>query len=281
MSVVFKILIILGIIILVVVFAILILLLIPFKYEFNSNYQNKGLNVSFKYFIISIFAHLKLATPVEYNLKILNKVLFDSSKKKSTENNEKKSYDLEKKNNSIAETDFIKDKELEKNIKDSDKIIKDLFVSAKKYESEDAEKENSEIKVDKDNVNKTSLVKEKEDKVNVLLDKIDGLIPHDMVYVLKKIYAEVKVLLKKILPRNYNVNIKYGVNDPFIYGISYAIFAPILGMSGEKVNLTPSFGQGEFNSKIDASRRVSLFIFVKPLLKLISDNKFRKIVFKK
>ena len=89
------------------------------------------------------------------------------------------------------------------------------------------------------------------------------------------------LLPKSILPKKYELNIKYGISDPYTYGISYAILAPLTGILDENLKVDPTFGKNNFESELNASKRVPLYKIIEPALKLLLDKKFRSIVFNK
>ena len=282
MTIILKILSVLLIIILVILLLVLILILFPFKYVFVSTYKGRELVIDLKYIIFNFNFYFKIPSSIKCKLLIFNKNLFENRKTKNdTSENEikkaKKSKDkIAKKEHSDATV--ANDKNIKNNIEDSDKIIKDLFVSAKKYEKIDRT-----TKVENENENANAISKETKsaDKVGTLLDKLKSFIPYDTLYVIRKIYEEIQLLPKKILPKKSDVKVNYGIRDPYIYGISYAILAPFIGISDEKLLLKPNFGKNGFSSELTASKRVPLVIFIKPIVKLFFDKKFMKIVLDK
>ena len=102
-----------------------------------------------------------------------------------------------------------------------------------------------------------------------------------MKYVLKKVSDEVFKLIKKLSPTDVDVDISYGSSDPYMVGISYAILAPLISITGGDINARPEFGTDEIKAKLELARRVPLITIVIPVLRLLLDKKFRNIVLNK
>ena len=292
MQILSKILIVIAVLIIVLLLIILILILIPFRYNIEIVYDNRKLNVDAKYIIFKVAGYINFKFPVEYEVKLWNKTLVDSNKNKE-----------EKEEDSISDTDFIKDKNLEKDIDTSDKVIKDLFISAKKQEEIVSNEENNlstdDRKIDieekdkkvadsKENKKSVRITKREREKVktnNELINRLFKLIERFMgeekSYVIELITNKVILLINKIKPKNMKTEISYGFDDAYNTGILSAIFAPIASITKGKFNLFPNFKQNGFKAETKITGSIIILSIVKAAIEILLDKKFRIIVFSK
>ena len=293
MQILSKILIVLAVLILILIVIILILILIPFRYNIEIVYDSNKLNIDAKYIIFKVAGYINFKFPVEYEVKLWNKILVDSNKSKEEEKEEE----------SISDTDFIKDKNLEKDIDTSDKVIKDLFISAKKQEEVISNEENNlsadDRKIDieekekkvadsKENKKSVSITKREREKVktnNELINRLFKLIERFMgeekSYVIELITNKVILLINKIKPKNIKTEISYGFDDAYNTGILSAIFAPIASITKGKFNLFPNFKQNGFKAETKITGSIIILSIVKAAIEILLDKKFRIIVFSK
>lgn len=270
MNIFLKILCIIAIILIVIIVLFFLLLLIPFPYFLSVNYDERKIDLKFRYLVINIFGFIDFSKPIKYRLQMLKKVLFDSEvrsekKEKKTDSKDKK-INQEINSTSISDTDFIKDKNLTKEISDTKAAAKDLLLAAKKYEkSMDKVESKKSLKASFDN----------------LLSKLKNLIPYDMIYVIKKISDEVLNIIDIIKPRNYSFDITYGLGDPYMTGIAYSFLAPFMAVTDGKLDANLDFKDTNFKSDLRIRGNIILFRFVFIAIRLILDKRFRSIVFNK
>lgn len=281
MSIVIKILSIVGIVILVIIVILILLLIVPFCYFISVSYNNSEISFDFKYFIITFNAFIALKSKIKYYLKIFGVTVFDSDNDKKDKdkslNKKKIKSDKSIANEanvirSLSDTDFMNDKSINEKVRASREEAKKLLKSAKKFEKEQLEK-----------MVKSSTIESKrlEKKVDSFIEGLTNIIPPDMKYVLKKTSTEVFKLIKKLAPIDVNVDISYGSSDPYMMGVSYAVLAPLISITGGDINAKPKFGSEEIKADVKLARNVPLITIAIPVVRLILDKKFRNIVFAK
>ncbi|MBO4667486.1 MAG: hypothetical protein J5666_05100 [Bacilli bacterium] len=270
MSIFLKILSIVLIVILIIIILLALLLILPFKYLISLSYSDKEFTFDFKYSVVSFNTLITLKPPIKYYLKIFGITIFDSENKK--EGKTKKEKVDKKEARRISDTDFLRDKSISEDLRASDKDARELLNSAKKFEKAQLEEIIRSGDIDKQGVKQ---------KVDSFIDKLHNIIPPDMKYVLKKVSDEVFKLIKKLSPTDVDVDISYGSSDPYMVGISYAILAPLISITGGDINARPEFGTDEIKAKLELARRVPLITIVIPVLRLLLDKKFRNIVLNK
>lgn len=259
------ILIVLGIIIAIILVIILVLLFYPFEYVMDLSFANdEKLDLKLKYIIFKIKGFLIYKPEVSYEFKLWNKVLATSDKEEEEEEVDE--------SESIEETDFIENKNLDSEISDSKSVIKDLFRSAKALEK----KKVDEIKETK----KLDLTKQKE-KAYSAIDKFKGIFKSDEIYVIKLVAGEAIDAIKAISPDKVNAKIKYGSSDPYVTGVLFSIAAPIYSIIGDDLNLKLNEDKDYIEAKMKLVGHPRLYKLVGAILRLLLNKKFRKVVFKK
>lgn len=266
MSIGLKILFIVGIIILVIAVLLIFLLVVPFRYIINLSYGDDEISFDFKYSVITFNAFVAFKSNVKYYLKILGMTIFDSDSKKKENGKDK---NVQKK---FVDTEFMRDKSINEEMRASNEDAHELLKSAKKFEKKQLEDVIKSGAIEKD---------EYKSKVDSFIDRLHNIIPSDMKYVLKKVSDEVFKLLKKLAPADVDIDVSYGSNDPYMVGLSYAIFAPLISITGSDISATPKFGSDEISVYIELVRRVPLITIVIPVVRLLIDKRFRNIVFSK
>ena len=284
MNIGLKILLIVGIVLLVVIILIVLLFIAPFKYLISLSYGDNEISFDFKYSVVTFNAFIAFKSKVKYYLKILGITLFDSEDKKKDTG---KGKGADKKKNKkakadtnetltttkrLTDTDFMRDKSIDEEVRASNEDAKELLKSAKKFEKKQLE----EIIKSGDIGNKGLKT-----KIDSFIDGLQNIIPPDMKYVLKKVSDEVFKLLKKLSPSDVDVDISYGSSDPYMLGIGFAVLAPLISLTGGDINAKPKFGSDEVSAHIRLARRVSIITIVIPVVRLLLDKKFRSIVFSK
>ncbi|MBR3288278.1 MAG: hypothetical protein IKI71_00760 [Lachnospiraceae bacterium] len=247
-------------IILAVLLIVFLLLIIPFKYTlklYNENDELYGLD--FNYIVVNLKGELRFKPKFLLKMTIFNKTIVDTSVKKE-----------KKKKDSIEDTDFIKNKGLEKEISAGSKEIKKLFLSAKK----------SELRIKKEN--KEALTKkEKREKIkasNSIIDSFKKLLPSDLIYVIKRFVAEGICVLEKIKPNTCEIDFKYGEKDPYKKGLMLAVMSPLYAMMGDKLKINQNSKKGDYY-KVTYTRRPVLITLLGPIIRLLLDSKVRKFIF--
>lgn len=271
MGIVIKILSMLLIIILVLLIIILVIFLYPFKYILDIRYDDKALKLSFKYFLISFLLKIEFNVPIEYRLKILSKTIFAGKKdidamkkidKKSGEAIIETKIDSESKD--IISNEVLVKETKGNTLKENDNVVKDLFVSAKKAENRQG--------IDSDSEKKS---------IESTIEKIKDFIPEDLTYIISLILDNISLILRRVRPREYKVDLSYGIRDPYIMGLTCAIVTPLKALSDSNMNIEPHFMEDSFTGHICAKSRVSAFLAIKPVLNILLDKKFRAVAFKK
>ena len=277
MNIGIKILLIVGIIILVIIVLLVLLIIVPFRYLISFSYIDNELSFNFKYSIVTFNTLIAFKSKIKYYLKIFGRTIFDSDDKKK-EGKEKKSKKAKAAVNKtsivkgVADTDFMRDKSIDEEVRASNEDAKELLKSAKKFEKKQLE----EI-IKAGDIEKKGL----KSKIDSFIDGLKNIIPPDMKYVLKKVSDEIFKLLKKLAPTDVDVDISYGSSDPYVVGLSYAVLAPLISITDGDINAKPKFGTGEIGAHIELARRVPLITIVIPVVRLLLDKKFRNIVLSK
>lgn len=279
------ILIILAVIIAIVLVIILVILLVPFEYLLDINYiEDNRVDINLKYIIFKLKGFLVFNPETSYELKLWNKILLSSE-----------DDDEEDDEDSIEDTDFIETEDLSEEVKESKATIKDLFVSAKRLEEkkrkEEIEEDDDDDEIDDDldeddiedteiEVTDKSLEKTKE-KTFGIIDKFKNIFKGDEFYVIKKTANEAIGALSILKPDKINVDVKYGNKDPYAMGLLFSIAAPIYSFLGKKLKLKQNKSSNLTEGHIDITGHPQLYKLLAPILRLLLDKKFRKVVFKK
>lgn len=256
MNILHNILIVLLIILAIALLIVIILLVYPFKYKLDLTYKDeRGLELDLKYIVFKVRGFVSYKHKFDYKLKLWNKTLVENKPKK-----------LEKKKNSIADTGFINDRDIENEITESKKDIKRLFLSSKRLEKANAEK------------NKILSIKDKEQKskkAESIIDKLSNIIPKDKIYAIKRVVKEGIYALNVIKPNKCKVSLGYANEDPFVTGLMSVALAPIYGIIGNKLKIKPKFSDDVRSGSIILEGRPFLIKLVKPILSLMFDKRFR------
>lgn len=278
MNIGFKILFIVGLIILIIIIILVLLFIVPFRYLIKLLYVDNELSFDFKYSVVTFNAFISFKSKLKYYLKILGITIFDSDSAKETDNKKKTKKDKAIVKNttvtqSLNDTDFLKDKSINEDLRASREDARELLKTAKRFEKEELK----ELIKSGGNVEKIDF----KTKIDSFIDGLQNIIPPEMKYVLKKVSDEVFKLLKKLAPSDVDIDISYGSSDPYMLGLSYAVLAPVISLTGGDVNVKPKFGRDEISAKVELARRVPLITIVIPVVRLLLDKKFRNIVFSK
>ena len=274
------ILIVLLIIIVVLIAIILLLLFIPFKYNLNIIYKNEErIELNLKFIIFRISGYFAYSPNVDFELKLWNKVLLKKNNGKEEE----------VENNSIGDTNFIENKNLLDDVKESKKAIKDLFVSAKKlnakqqseYEKEQEELENRIGEVIDDDTDKEVINIKKElqkEKAFNFIDKFKNILDNDIIYVIKRVVNEGINVLSIIKPKKYKVTIKKGTKDPYAMGMTLAMAAPLYAILGDNLKVVKNSESEYTSSIVNMIGYPRLYKLIPPIISLYKDKRFMKIV---
>ena len=274
------ILIVLLIIIVVLIAIILLLLFIPFKYNLNIIYKNEErIELNLKFIIFRISGYLAYSPNVDFELKLWNKVLLKKNNGKEDET----------KNNSVGDTDFIENKNLLDDVKESKKAIKELFVSAKKLnakQQDDYKKEQEELGNDIDEVHadvfdKKVINSEKEaqkKKAFDFIDKFKNILDNDIIYVIKRVVNEGINVLSIIKPKMCKVTIKKGTKDPYAMGITLAMAAPLYAILGDNLKVVKNSESEYTSSSVNMIGYPRLYKLIPPIISLYKDKRFMKIL---
>ena len=251
-----RILFVILIIILVLILILLVLLLYPFKYKLLLTYdKDSTVKLNIKYIIFRLKGFLSFKPKLKYELKLWRNYLLNSE-------NDKKE---KKKDNSIAKTDFIENKDIENEIVESKDTVKKLFKSAK----------NLEKKID----NKESYTKEEIENCvsesNNFFDRFKNIIPSKKISAIKKIVNEVLYSLNVIKPNYCKINIKYESTDPYTVGTVCAIAAPFYAILGDGISLKTSVKKDNIGGNILICGRPMLVRLIKPIFKIIFDKEIK------
>lgn len=253
---------ILLIILLIAILILFLLLIIPFKYTLLLIDKNdKCYTIDFRYLFIKFKAELNFDPKFRLLVTLFNKKLVDTSVKKEKE-----------KRKSISDTDFIKNKDIEKEVASGKMEVKKLFSSAKNYEKK-------YISI-KDNKLSDEEKKDKMDSFDKAIDKFKSLIPTDFMYVIKRFVAEGISVLEKIKPTKCKIDISYDGSDAYRKGMIMAFAAPLYSFLGDDIRLRFD-NQDENIYKITFIGRPVLITLFGPILSLLFDKKVRSFIFKK
>ena len=264
----------------VLIAIILLLLFIPFKYNLNIIYKNEErIELNLKFIIFRISGYFAYSPNVDFELKLWNKVLLKKNNGKEEE----------VENNSIGDTNFIENKNLLDDVKESKKAIKDLFVSAKKlnakqqseYEKEQEELENRIGEVIDDDTDKEVINIKKElqkEKAFNFIDKFKNILDNDIIYVIKRVVNEGINVLSIIKPKKYKVTIKKGTKDPYAMGMTLAMAAPLYAILGDNLKVVKNSESEYTSSIVNMIGYPRLYKLIPPIISLYKNKRFMKIV---
>lgn len=273
------ILIIILIIIAIILAIIILILIIPFKYNFIFTYKNENrIDINLKYMIFKLNGFFSYKPKIDYEFKLCNKTIIkkdDDAKKKNDENGK-----------SIADTDFIENKNLEKDIKESKNAIKDLLIDAKKLENKKVEEYKKDLVIsEKKQSDESELINNKEtndEKKNRVFEKVDkfkNLIDKDSIRIIKKVFGEVINILAIFKPQKNKVNIKYGDRDPYIMGMTLAFAAPLYTFMGDDLSIMKNSNSEFTEGSIIMIGYPKLYKLIIPTLRLLKDKEIRDVIF--
>ena len=117
-----------------------------------------------------------------------------------------------------------------------------------------------------------------EQKINDLKAIINDEENKELVRLIKK---ELKELIKEITPVKYDVNVRYGCEEPYMTGRILGVLAVIYGITGVQFNITPEFEQKVLEGDIYMKGRVRIYRLLLIALRIYKNNRFRKLVFNK
>lgn len=117
-----------------------------------------------------------------------------------------------------------------------------------------------------------------EQKINDLKAIINDEENKELVRLIKK---ELKELIKEITPVKYDVNVRYGCEEPYMTGRILGVLAVIYGITGVQFNITPEFEQKVLEGDIYMKGRVRIYRLLLIALRMYKNNRFRKLVFNK
>ena len=125
-------------------------------------------------------------------------------------------------------------------------------------------------------VNKSKETKEKAmAKYNEIRDMLTDPENQEMA---RFLFAQLKALLKRIKPKKYSVNIRYGFEDAEITGWVAVRAAVIYGFLGMDVNIIPDFDNSIFEGDVYMKGRVTLLSIGIIALKVYRNKRFRQLV---
>lgn len=100
----------------------------------------------------------------------------------------------------------------------------------------------------------------------------------ELVRLIKK---ELKELIREITPVKYDINVRYGCEEPYMTGRILGVIAVIYGITGVQFNITPEFEQKVLEGDIYMKGRVRIYRLLLIALRVYKNNRFRKLVFNK
>lgn len=115
-------------------------------------------------------------------------------------------------------------------------------------------------------------------KINDLKVIINDEENKELVRLIKK---ELKELIREITPVKYDVNVRYGCEEPYMTGRILGVIAVIYGITGVRFNITPEFEQKVLEGDIYMKGRVRIYRLLLIALRVYKNNRFRKLVFNK
>ncbi len=115
-------------------------------------------------------------------------------------------------------------------------------------------------------------------KINDLKAIINDEENKELVRLIKK---ELKELIKEITPVKYDVNVRYGCEEPYMTGRILGVLAVIYGVTGVQFNITPEFEQKVLEGDIYMKGRVRIYRLLLIALRIYKNNRFRQLVFNK
>lgn len=250
-------------IVLIALILLILLLIIPFPYKLDIiNDNNENFSMLLKYLVFKLNINLDFKPKFLFKILFQNKVIVDTSKKKERP-----------KKNSIGDTEFIKNKEINEELEVSKNEIKKLFLSSKKS---NLKTEKSINNVSESHENKTRNII----KLNNIVDGFKSVLPKDLIYVIKKILSEAVLVLDRIKPYKTTVFIEQSNSDPYKSGLTMAFAAPLYAFMGNNLHLNVNQKDNDCY-KITFYGRPILITLAFPIIRLLLDKKVKSYFFKK
>lgn len=185
--------------------------------------------------------------------------------KKSESNSQHNDDDKHNKRNKQSVSQPHKKKDCISRLKAAFNSVKDKFVSIKnklkKFIKAIADKKRSA-----------------EQKINDLKAIINDEENRELVRLIKK---ELKELIKEITPVKYDVNVRYGCEEPDMTGRILGVLAVVYGITGIQFNITPEFEQKVLEGDIYMKGRVRIYRLLLIALRIYKNDRFRQLVFNK
>lgn len=119
--------------------------------------------------------------------------------------------------------------------------------------------------------NIVSLMRKKEILMDFLKDPV-----HQAAW--KKLLAELKKLLRRLLPKRLNANVHYGFEDPALTGYVLAVISMLYPAAADSVEIHPDFEQKVIEGTIQIEGRLRFGIFAAMGIGLLADKNIRKTV---
>lgn len=94
----------------------------------------------------------------------------------------------------------------------------------------------------------------------------------------RKAWAQVLYLLKKIKPVKIEGNVVFGTGDPATTGQAIGAIAVLYGFLPEKLHITPDFEEKKYEGNLHVKGRIRLIHVLVIALKLILDKNVRYVV---
>lgn len=305
-----------GIALLVILSLLLLILFVPIRYRLFAYKKSKDsklfvkANVSWllKFINAKINYYDKCNTQEMFNIYILGinikKLL---PKKNSRKNKKKKSSNLDKDKNDSKTIENDNNNTNNTNINSNNDNI---FTDSSNKNKEQSVQDYTVKSLDKDNYDSfeddTKTKKHKENKTifdkisdafSLIICKIKNTINSLKQAVkkaqnlssfifdeknklgIKRIFASLKYLLKKIRPRIKKFDISYGLDDPYKMGQSIAIISILYGLIGKEIAIHPYFDEGTFfYGRILLKGKIRIFTLITICIKLYFNEDFKNLI---
>lgn len=263
MQIVFTILLYALIVLLALLLVLLVFCIVPLRYIFDISYKENTFNLKFKFCIIKFELCIELGTPLRYKAQIMHKIIADSENKK---NNEKS------KDSSIAETDFIEDKDLESSVTIEKTVTKEILKRAEEY--------NKEISADDNKDKKIKGIDDIKNKIFSFIDSFKNILPKSIIDVAKLITREWCKYYKNLMPKKVTTNTEFGIDDPYSVGLILGFISPLYAVYGNSIKVVPHFDKNMLDLDVKIIGRPQIIFIAIPVINLLFDKRFREVFFK-
>lgn len=293
MEIVLLILKIIGIVLLCVLGFVLCLLamvlFVPIRYGIDASYYQKpDINASVSWLLRIVSVNCRITKDTKnlivriFGIPIMD--LFHPKEKKEPKNKKEKKNSLKKETEIKKDASLINEAHTEKNVANAPETTegqkeKTETTEAAKEETKEATDNRKKKKISFESlVHKAEATKEKADDVKKQAEKwVAVLKEEETKQALLKCKDVLIKLLKKILPRKWNLRIRFGFKDPATTSEILGYYWMFIGIFQQHIICIPDYENEVIEGDLKAKGYIQIITFLLVALKLLFDPDFKYI----